>query len=127
MSRQREWALRAHKCVKVKKDELRKDDKLLKSYNTHCKKGPSLLQRAGAMQGLAFLYSRDKDNDAGRDYVEDLAEIYYGKKERGEKLLDRAKEQEFSNYLQLSQDLLTISAWLRRFAQIELADVKVEG
>lgn len=117
MSRQRVWALKAHEIVRSRKDR----ELQLNSYKTHCKKGPSLVQRAGAVQALAFLRSRKESTDAGRRYADDLAAIYQRGKD-GAWLLARAQEAEFGEYLTLSQDLLGISAWLRRFAQIEFPD-----
>ena len=117
MSRQRSWALSAHAKVKARKSA----DRLLKSYNTHCKKGPSLLQRAGAAQALAFLCSRKAETDAGQQYADDLAKLCG---ETGRlALLRKAQSAPVGEYLVLSQELLSVSAWLRRFAQIELAEV----
>ena len=116
MSRQRTWALKAHERVRARK----KEGLLLQSYNTHCKKGPSLLQRAGTAQGLAFLVSRKEKSDMGCAYASDLATIYGAGDWR--RLLNEAQDTGFTNYIVLSRDLLDISAWLRRFAQVELAD-----
>lgn len=119
MSRQRQWALQAHTAVKH--ESVQKSDTRT-SYATHCKKGPSLLQRAGVAQGLAFLCSRKVKTDAGRKYADDLARIYGS--DDGLGLLRKAQTAAFADYLVLSRDLLAIAGWLRRFGQIEFADVE---
>lgn len=126
MSRQRDWALRAHNCVLQRKEA----NKSLSKYSTSCKKGPALIQRAGAAQALAFLRSRSEaekngePKEMGRAYADDLATVL-GVRD-GAKLLSKAQTDRFASYLELSRNLLDASAWLQRFAQIELADVGEE-
>jgi CRISPR type III-B/RAMP module-associated protein Cmr5 len=122
MMQQQRWALLAHKCVLEQKEKNRKN---LESFRTHCMSGPTILQRAGTAQALAFFESRDSEQDAGKTYLEALAIIHEGSlktnsgKEQGKALLHHALESPLMEYMVLSQDLLEISAWLRRFAQIE--------
>jgi CRISPR type III-B/RAMP module-associated protein Cmr5 len=122
MNRQRERALATHKLILKRKTE----GKLVDSYNTHCKKGPSLLQRAGIAQGLVFLRSRKPEKDMGRAYVDDVAMVY-NKEWDGKTLQEKALSHDFQNYLVLSNDLLEITTWFRRFAQVELGGSELEG
>lgn len=110
MSRQQTWATKAQRAVEKQK----KSDQKAK-YKTLCMTGPSLLQQAGVVQALVFFQSRGED---ASQYLDDLATVY-GKKS-GHSLIETAQEPDLADYLRLSRDLLEVSAWMRRFAQIEL-------
>ncbi len=123
MSRQRTYAILAHSCVLKAKNA---PEVSSESYRTHCMTSPGLLQKAGAVQALAFLQSREEGSDAGRYYMSSLAQVLFGDptaqddKDRSEELFKMARECSLPQYLALSRKLLDASAWLRRFAQIEI-------
>jgi len=121
MTRQQVWALLAHELVtKMKGGEHEKE------FATLCMSGPALLQRSGPLQALVFWRSR---KEAGEDYVECLARLSTNQRQShrsAEELVKLACEARLPEYLALSRDLLDISAWLRRFAQIELKGADTE-
>lgn len=108
--RQQDWSLKAHKLVGDV------DSKTRSEYRTVAMKGPVLLQQSGVMQTLAFFLSRR--DPAGRDWCRHLAEIHGAKDAKA--LLRKAQHADMPDYLRLSRDLIDISIWLRRFAQIIL-------
>jgi len=118
MTRQQDWARRAHKLVhnraKGTKDERAK-------YKTHCMKLPTLLQQSGLIQALVFLRTRENPGPA---FCDEIA-VVYGRSELsdGAALVSRAENAPLPEYLALSRDIADVSVWFRRFAQIELADV----
>ncbi len=113
MTRQQRWSTEAHAhVVKVAKggDTAK--------YNTWCRKMPSLIQTSGLIQALVFIESRGAE---GKKFCDDLARIYDPKLDR-DKLRDKAQKAPLAEYLALSRDLINVSIWMRRFAQIELGD-----
>ena len=114
MTRQQKWAKAALQVIDKKKSG---DTKKLA---THCMKGPSLLQQAGAAQALGF-WNR---NDDGQAYLDALAEVWSAGNGAP---LDRkglvslvVKEEKLLAYMALTRDLIAAAMWLRRFAQAEL-------
>lgn len=111
--RQQDWSLKAHKLIGVVGGG---DAKAGSEYKTVAMKGPVLLQQSGVMQTLAFFLSRR--DPAGREWCRHLAEIHGAQDAKA--LLQQAQHAAMPDYLRLSRDLIDISIWLRRFAQILL-------
>ncbi len=118
-TRQQRWSLAAHSAVKGFRA---KGDDAKKKLKTFCMKTPALIQRSGTVQALAFLLSR---KGHGSDMADSLAKTL-GSAKSGNELLERAQKMDLPDYLALTRDLLEVAAWFRRFAQIELADVREE-
>lgn len=114
MTRQQKWAKAALRVIEGSKSG---DTKKLA---THCMKGPSLLQQAGAAQALGF-WNRNAD---GQAYLDALAEVWSagsGERADRQRLVDRVvKEEQLLAYMALTRDLIAAAMWLRRFAQAEL-------
>ncbi len=85
-------------------------------------KGPALIQRAGIVQALAFLLSRN--DDRGGHYASDLAAVYGYPDPRALLNAARSENCDLTTYLAMTRDLIQIAAWFRRFAQIELQDAQ---
>ena len=119
MTRQQQWSIKAHARVTAIRGE---GEKVAAKYNTYARKMPSLIQRSGLIQALVFVESR---KGAGEQFCDDLAHTY-GCGGGREELRDRAQKAPLAEYLALSRDLAAVALWFRRFAQIELADLKDE-
>jgi CRISPR/Cas system CMR-associated protein Cmr5 small subunit len=124
MTRQQRWSTEAHKAVLRFKDSPEKEKAKL---NTACRKMPSLIQTSGLIQALVFIESRDD----GKRFCDDLAKVYDPKlgdkpykpgDEPRDRLRQKAQKADLAEYLALSRDLINVSIWFRRFAQIELGD-----
>lgn len=116
MTRQQQWA----KAALARVDAVKGDGDEAK-FKTLCMTTPALLQQSGLVQGLAFLWARDKD--LGKRFVGDLAAVYRGGKAEGSgrKLLDDAQgEEDLRKYMAMTADLIDVAIWFRRFAQAEL-------
>lgn len=112
MSRQRKQAARAHERVLGYKGG--SEAKL----RTLCMKTPSLIHQSGLAQALVFLQSRD---DNGKRFVNDLAyALNHPKCDTGDALIKRALNEPMVEYMVLTAAVADVSAWFRRFAQIEL-------
>lgn len=106
--RQQVWSLEAHQRVEaVARTEAAGE------YRTIAMKAPVLLQQSGVMQTLAFLLSRKA---TGEKWCEDLAGIYGRPDARA--LLAEAQKAPMAEYLRLSEELIDVAVWMRRFAQI---------
>lgn len=118
MSRQRERALRAHESIL----QIAEDNDKAK-LKTLCMKTPALIHRSGAAQAIAFLRSRD--GDVGRKFCNHLAHILE-LPEATDQALNREvlKRSDLVPYMIFTEELADAAAWLRRFAQSDLADVE---
>ncbi len=102
-------------------------------YNTSCNKMPGLIHQSGALQAIVFQVARD---EAGKQYVDDLAAAYQAAIPAEEKnenkvtdhrgLIDHAQKLELKAYMAFTRDLAEIAQWFRRFAQIELKGVSAD-
>lgn len=117
MTRQQQWAKSAHEAVTgVSRNG---DAQMKKKFKTLCMKTPGLIQQAGLVQALAFVVARDANT--GAKYV-DLVAAALQRDRAG--LLRQAREAALDEYIVLTQDVTAVAGWLRRFAQIELAEVE---
>jgi CRISPR/Cas system CMR-associated protein Cmr5 small subunit len=115
MTRQQRWSKaaleRVHAVATLGSAEQKK------GYNTLCHKMPALIQRSGLVQAVVFVQSR---GGAGVGFLNDLACVY-GLADASE-LRSRSQDSGLEAYMALTRDLLDVSIWFRRFAQIELGD-----
>jgi len=119
VTRQQQWAKGALGCI-----EEAKGSPVEAKYKTLCMTTPALLQQSGLVQGLAFLWARDKE--IGKRYVGDLAKVY-GQGD-GRQLLKNAQgEESLQGYMAMTTDLIDVAIWFRRFAQAELKGDGTEG
>lgn len=123
MTRQQTWSKAALENVTKAKG---RSEEYRKVYNTLCQKMPGLIQRSGLVQAVVFVQSRgapgsDKPKkQAPVDFLGDMAATY-GLAD-AIKLRERAQSAQLADYLALTRDMLDVSIWFRRFAQIELGD-----
>ena len=121
MTRQQKWSLKAFEMVSSVKSDHRKVDKA--KYKTFSLKMPSLIQTSGLIQALVFIESRGGD---GKAFCDDLAAVYSsagGKSLDRESLRKQAQEAGLQDYLALTENMIHVAVWFRRFAQIEFKDV----
>ncbi len=115
-SRAQEWSKRAFASVRaMKAPGIEKSD--ASKYRTACMKMPGLVHQSGLLQSLVFMVARDAQ---GARYADDLAAAL-APGEDHEELIARAQAAPLVSYLALTRDVLEVAQWLRRFAQIELA------
>jgi CRISPR-associated protein Cmr5 len=119
MTRQQEWARKAHEKVLARG---KGEKESAKKYATLCMRTPALIQQAGLAQALAFLLTRKEANidntPLGKFFVNDLAQVLKGVS--GDDLQKEAHKSELPAYLALSRDVMAVAVWFRRFAQAEL-------
>ena len=124
---QRELAKRAHTAVlhMCKQDDVRK-------LKTLCMKTPSLMCQSGLAQTVVFLRSRDRHRPSRREehgscYLEQVIKVM-GRDDirKIEQLQSRALELGVLDYIALTAEAQRATEWLRRFAQIEMQDIKEE-
>lgn len=106
-TRDQKYAVDAYKKVSKVKEEDRQ------SYGSMAHKLPILIHTAGLAQALAFVEARGKE--AHRQLLTDLAHtVGKGSKDI---LLTRAREGELSEYMHLTQQVLSALLWYKRFAE----------
>ena len=118
MSRQREWAAKAHEAVLKFKDS--NDTAKLR---TLCMKTPGIIHQSGLAQALVFLQSRE--TEIGQKFVTELAKVYG--KDAAALQKQALEEKDLNRYMALTADISDVAAWFRRFAQIELKGDDGEG
>lgn len=82
-------------------------------YGTMAHKLPVLVRTAGLVQALSFVEARG--NDTQRLLLSHLAETV-GERDR-QALLARSRESSLTDYMRLSQMVMTALLWYKRFAQ----------
>jgi len=120
MTRQQQWAMAALAKVTAAKD---KGDPYPAKYRTACMKAPGLVQRAGALQALAFWMSRS--DEEFRDFAEDVARTYANSS--ADALRRELAGAAMAGYLARSRDLAEVCLWFRRMAQAELPAPRKQG
>lgn len=118
---QRDTAARAFEAVKAMRD----DRELNSKFKTLCMKSPALLVQSGLAQTITFLRSRErKKGSPGEKYAAHLVKVL-GKDDV--KSLDvlqkKALEDDLTSYMELSASVQDAMIWLRRFAQVEMAQI----
>lgn len=115
-TRAQDWSASAYTRVSAAKDAATKA-----KYKTSCMKMPGLIHQSGLLQALVFQVARD---EAGRSYVDHLAQTYFAAPNADHKrLITHAQGLELKPYMALTQDVAQIAQWFRKFAQIELSGV----
>ena len=120
---QRDLALRAHQAILLMKAQPQPG-----KLKTLCKKTPSTLCQSGLAQTVVFLRSRDRPKSRethGTQYLEQLVKVM----DRGDiktikALQDKALKADVVDYIALSAEVQRAVEWMRRFAQIEMADIQ---
>lgn len=118
---QRDIAARALKAVL----EIREDKDRRAKLKTLCMKTPALLQQSGLAQTVVFLRSREVKGGVGETYVEHLVATMGSEGIRTTLDLQRCaiEGKDLAAYIALTNEAQNAAAWIRRFAQIELADI----
>ena len=114
MRTQREMARHAFDEVCKARDEKYVDNEPERNrFRAYCMKTPSMIQRFGLPQTLAFLKARRFD--AAGHYLRVLQSVV-----NEEDLLNQAVSAGLEGYFAHTRAALTAAGWLRRFAQAEL-------
>lgn len=125
---QRDMAARALREILGIKKLAETDEELGKKLNTLCMKTPALLQQSGLAQTMAFLHARTEAQNHGGRYADHLVKTMGHERLASSKaLLSQSLEADLASYIALSHKAASAAAWLRRFAQVELAHLKQEG
>lgn len=116
MKSQRELAQQAFREVRHAVEKRYSDDREERDrFRAYCMKVPSMIQRFGVPQTLAFLKSREGKFPAAEHYISALERVT-GRND----LLKSSIHADMLQYFAETQQALQASAWLRRFAQAEL-------
>ncbi len=124
MTRQQTWSLKAFEKVSSVAKEKHDAKPNKAKYKTFSLKMPSLIQTSGLIQALVFIESRGGED--GKAFCDDLAAVYAsagGKVLNRESLRKQAQTEGLQGYLALTDDMIHVAIWFRRFAQIEFRDV----
>lgn len=119
MTRQQQWSLKAFEKVSAVAKSQNEGRKA--KYKTFSLKMPSLIQTSGLIQALVFIESRGGDD--GKAFCDDLAKVYSsagGESLSHKTLREKAQTEPLQGYLALTDDMIHVAIWFRRFAQIEL-------
>ena len=114
-TRQQNWSKSALDCVNA---AAKQGEAYVGKYRTLCMKGAGLVRQSGVVQAIVFLKARG--GDEGKAFADDLAKVYGLKP--GE-LLSKAQVAALPEYMAMTNDLVNIAIWFRRFAQSELRDL----
>jgi len=122
MMKQQVWSTKALAEIQEVMAQKTSDEK--SKIKTHCKKAAGLIQRSGLIQALCFLRART-GKDMGDYFCDALARVY-GANNAAE-LSDRAQRASLPEYLMMTRDCIEVAIWFRRFAQIEMVNIKEES
>lgn len=117
-------AIFAYNCVK----DIYDNSKTAKEYKSYAKRIPTMIQNNGLGPALAFVYSKGKENNRGKNayYIlyknieERLREVEL--LDRNEDLIESILKMDTVNYREISIEILSLFSWLRRFV-----DGMIEG
>lgn len=112
--RQQEWSRQALDRVRKAKDG---GSDYARKYRTLCMKGAGLIRQSGLIQALVFLEARS--GEEGKAFARDLAAVRGGNIDH---LKKEAQDADLRRYMVLTNDVVNIAIWFRRFAQSELAE-----
>ena len=118
-TRQQQWATSAHQEV-VKWKEKNSAERA--KYKTWCRRASSLIQQSGLVQALVFM--RAKSDDGAGIVGNAFARTLLGPRGTLETLVEQAKSDDTSKYMALTQQLMEIAVWYRRFAEIEISETE---
>lgn len=91
---------------------------------TLCKKAPSILQQSGLSQTIAFLRTRNHKTGSGEAFIEAAIRCLPSKPADLNVYQERAHRSALVDYMEMTAELQQVLVWMRRFAQVELVDVK---
>ena len=111
-TRAQDWSKRSFEAVSAQKGDV------TGKYRTACMRMPGLIHQSGLLQAVVFVLARDEQ---GERYVTDVAGALTPGEDHAA-LIARAQSAGLAEYLALTRDVLEVTQWLRRFAQIELRD-----
>lgn len=81
-----------------------------------------MLQQSGLIQGLIFTQTREgakrRGVEVGKQLVIDLAERYGD--ESADALIKRIQSADLREYLRLSEELISLAVWYRRYSTVLL-------
>lgn len=118
LTRDQQYAISAHECVKAIADKYEKEEKSKRKYGSTAHKLPILIRTAGLAQALTFIETRGSSKakiNPYKDFLRDLEQTV-GKDEQ-RTLCDRARQEELDEYMLLTQQVLHALLWYKRFAQ----------
>jgi CRISPR-associated protein Cmr5 len=118
-TRQQRWAREVHQII----ISYRGVSSFEKKYRALSRTLPSLLQQSGLIQGLIFAETRTDAKDPqgvelGKALVRDLAKVHSDISSSA--LIKQIQEAELSDYLRLSEELIDLAVWFRRYATVLL-------
>lgn len=96
---------------------LNRDKREQKEYESLAKHLPSLVKKAGLAQALSFAEGQARREAGGKQLLDDMKAAINKIGGRRIDLLERSHKAELSEYLWLTQQVMTALHWYRRFAQ----------
>ena len=110
-TREQQYAAQAYRQVY---EIYAEDESYSDAHGSMAHKLPVLVHQAGLVQALAFVDARGKDPH--KKLLEHLASVVLDGGTRGE-LLDRSRNDGLIAYMHLTENVLAVLAWYKRFAQ----------
>jgi CRISPR-associated protein Cmr5 len=115
VTRDQERARAAFKNVASIRDTHAGDERFRKKYGSTAHALPVLVREAGLAQALAFVDSRETEAEAPtKQLLEHVARTALG--ESRSDLLARSREVGLTGYMYLTQEVLAVCRWYKRFA-----------
>lgn len=126
-TRDQEYAQKIYEQVTAIDREASEDDK--KKYGTMALKLPVMVRTAGLVQSIAFVQARNKEGTFPRKLLDHVAETTGHGSVNG--LFQAAQRAELAEYMLLTQQVMDVLRWYKRFAQsvlkVEPTDEPKEG
>jgi CRISPR-associated protein Cmr5 len=121
-TRDQEYAQKIYDQVTTIASKANENDK--KKYGTMALKLPVIVRTAGLVQSIAFVQARNEEGSYQRKLLEHIAEITgHGS---ADALFQAAQRAEMTEYMLLTQQVMDVLRWYKRFAQsvlkVELTD-----
>ena len=105
--------------------KMRDDGERNKKFKTLCMKTPAMLAQSGLAQTVTFLRAREVRQGIGESFTGHLVDVLGIKGIRSARdLQTRAIEADLAEYMELSVSVSHALLWMRRFAQVEMAQIQ---
>ncbi len=111
-------------------EQMKNEGELNGKFKTLCMKSPSVLIRSGLAQSITYLRSRNdtnNNNKYGDTYLEHLIDVLGRKNTSVAKFQDVVLDAKIGEYMALTHSVQDAMIWLRRFAQVEMANVEEDS
>jgi CRISPR-associated protein Cmr5 len=121
LTKKQQRAQNAYRCVEAHR---KTSNTVKESYTQLAKKFPALVQSCGLAQSIAFVEAKEKENNIGKTYLDDLKEVM-GRPQ--DNLAEKSRGVPLIEYQHLTRNALESATWIKRYAESLLEVNNIHG